>query len=202
MKMLPQRISAKFFINEPDAVDLPAFIPVFHNWIREQKVDGVPIDVADYKHVKEGPGVLLIGHEGDYALDLGHGRPGLLYSYKREWQSETLAGRLQAVLHRLLRGAQLVETEASLDGRITFGTDELQLTFLDRLRTPNTPETLAAVGHEVEAALAAVYGDLAASVERVETDERRPFSLQVQIPEAPAVNTLLNRLNQQLAVTV
>lgn len=199
--MLPQRISTKLFINEPEALDLPAFIPIFHNWIREQKVDGVPIDVADYKHVKEGPGVLLIGHEGDYALDLGHGRPGLLYSYKRQWQSETLAGRLQAVLHRLLHGAQLVETEASLGGRLTFATDELQLTFLDRLRTPNTPETMAAVSQKVEATLAAMYRGLAVTVERVETDERRPFSLRVQAPEAPDVNTLLSLLNE-LAVPV
>ena len=83
--MISQRISVKFFVSEPDAVHLPAFIPVFHRWIQDHAVEGLLIDVADYKHVPEGPGILLIGHEGDYSIDMAKGRPGLLYSRKREW---------------------------------------------------------------------------------------------------------------------
>ena len=84
---IPQRIKVKYFVQEPAAVDLPAFIPVFHHWIQEHRVEGLLIDVADYKHMQNGPGIVLIGHEADYALDLAGGRPGLIYDRKRQWEA-------------------------------------------------------------------------------------------------------------------
>jgi len=74
------RISVKYFVTDPTVVNLDEIVPVFHRWIQNQSVEGFLIDVADYKHVCQGPGVVLIGHEADYALDMTGGRPGLLYS--------------------------------------------------------------------------------------------------------------------------
>ena len=48
-------------------VDPEAFVPVFHDWIRRGAVEGLLIDVARYGHVHHGPGIMLVGHEGDYA---------------------------------------------------------------------------------------------------------------------------------------
>ena len=42
---------------------------------REHAFDELMIDVADYKHVKHGPGVVLVGDANDYYLDEGEGRP-------------------------------------------------------------------------------------------------------------------------------
>jgi len=77
---MPHRIKIKYFVQEPENVDLPAFVPLFHRWIQNQSGDDLLIDVADYKHVPNGPGVLLMGHQADYALDMSQGRPGLIYS--------------------------------------------------------------------------------------------------------------------------
>jgi len=76
------RIQVKFYANKSPEPD--AFIPVFHRFIRENVLDELAIDVADYGHVHEGPGVVLIGHAYDYYWDLGEGRPGLVYTRKRE----------------------------------------------------------------------------------------------------------------------
>ena len=64
------RIGAKLYAGNPDVIDLAAYVPIFHGWIQCKILDGVPIDVADYAHVPDGPGVMLIGHEADRSIDL------------------------------------------------------------------------------------------------------------------------------------
>ena len=59
---------------------LPAreLVPVFHRWIQTGAVPGhLLIDVADYDHVPEGPGILLVAHEGNLGMDLIGGTLGL-----------------------------------------------------------------------------------------------------------------------------
>ena len=65
------------------AVDLEDLIPVFHRWIKQRLLPELTIDVANYRHVPQGPGVVLIGHGSDYFMDEGEGRPGLLHNRKR-----------------------------------------------------------------------------------------------------------------------
>ena len=43
---------------------------MFHRWIQTRAVDGLLIDVADYTHLKDGPQVLLAGHEGNYSMPI------------------------------------------------------------------------------------------------------------------------------------
>ena len=62
-------VNVKVFAKAP--VDLAAAIPVFHRWIQEGACEELLIDVADYRHVPAGPGVVLIGHEANYSLDCG-----------------------------------------------------------------------------------------------------------------------------------
>src|SRR5690606_13498875 len=82
--MLPRRFSVKYFVSNPEHVELSKFVPIFQRWIQRDLVEGLLIDVAAYEHVHEGPGILLIGDEGDYSLDIRDGRPGLMYTRKRQ----------------------------------------------------------------------------------------------------------------------
>ena len=120
-----------------------AFIPVFHRWIRQRVLPELVIDVANYLHVPEGPGVVLIGDGADYFMDQGQGRLGLLYNRKRA--GEAPAARLQDLARRALHAAALLEREPALAGSLTFATDELLFRINDRLAAPNTDATLAAV---------------------------------------------------------
>ena len=80
----PHRISVKFYF-EDLSVDVEEFIPVFHRWIRENVVPNeLLLDVADYKHIVDGPAILLVGHEADYVVDLTGGKPGFQYVRKRD----------------------------------------------------------------------------------------------------------------------
>ena len=60
-----QHLNVKIFAQEPASIDLAGAIPVFHRWIQENVCEELLIDVADYRHVPAGPGVLLVGHEAN-----------------------------------------------------------------------------------------------------------------------------------------
>jgi hypothetical protein len=173
------RIGAKLYAENPDVVDLPAYIPLFHGWIQSRELDGVPIDVADYAHVPEGPGVMLIGHEADRALDVGEGRPGVLYQRKREGEG-TLQQRLAAAIAAADWMADAIEADPAAGG-VRFGRDEILLRVNDRLAAPNEDATLEALRPAIEAALATVRPGRAASVERVADDPGGPFRVRVRL---------------------
>src|SRR6516164_8374370 len=98
-------------------------IPVFHRWIKDHVLPELTIDVANYGHVPEGPGVVLIGHGSDYFLDEGEGRLGLLHNRKRSGFAP--AERLSDLARRTLHAAALLEKEPALAGRLAFATNEL-----------------------------------------------------------------------------
>jgi hypothetical protein len=199
----PHRIKVKYFVQDPAAVDLSLFAPIFHRWIQENKVEGMLLDVADYKHVTDGPGVVLIGHEADYGMDFAGGRPGLLYDRKRGWGLEnaqgegapaSLADRLHLVFRIALAACQTLEVEPDLTGRIRFKLDEAELTFVDRLRTPNRPEVLAALAPAIQTALDALYGRDNYTFTQTSMDPRRTLAIHIKArTEGATVADLLAR---------
>jgi hypothetical protein len=152
------RLQLKIFVTPETAaaVEVDAFIPVFHRWIKEKVLPELLIDVANYAHVPEGPGVALIGHGSDYFADLGEARLGLLHSRKRS--GPPAAERLSDLARRTLHVAALLEREPSLGGRVRFATDELLFRVNDRLLAPAGEETLAALRPELEAFGASLFG--------------------------------------------
>ena len=76
--------------------DLSLIIPVFHRWIQTHKVPELLLDVADYRHVPEGPGVILVAHEAIYGIDQVGNRNGLLYNRRTAMAVEPLDALRQA----------------------------------------------------------------------------------------------------------
>ena len=188
------RISVKYFVSDPDAVDLTAMIGIFHRWIQEKKLEGLPIDVADYRHVREGPAVVLVGHEFDYAIDLQEGRPGLCYVRKRE-MGGSLTNQLRLAFHGALVGCRLLQEEHASDLGATFRTDEVKLTLVDRLRAPNCETTLEEMRDDIAGFLEQLYEPATVSFEKDADDQRRPFSLNIRARGHADLNGLLERLS-------
>ncbi len=135
------------------------FIPVFHRWITERVLPELLIDVADYSHVPEGPGVLLIGHDAQYGYDQSRGEPGLLYSRRRETSPAlegigTLDRRIESLLACAFRACDLIEAEPQLEGRVAFDRHRLELRVNDRL-VPQDEDTSAELESAFGRALAA-----------------------------------------------
>lgn len=181
------RIAAKLFVAGGAGLDTDRLIPVFHGWIQRQAVTGLLIDVADYGHVIDGPGVLLIGDEADRALDLGDGRPGFAYFRKRRAQG-TPRERIAASIAEAVIGADLLEREPALDG-LRFSLDEFEVRIADRLHAPNTSETFASLAQDVIDAIGDVLGDVEVELTQA-PDERRPFTVTARISGAGALADL------------
>ena len=139
-----QHIHIKLFIEDPAGITLTDAIAVFHRWIQTSAVPGLLIDVADYSHVVNGPGVVLIGHEAYYSLDQAKGRLGLLYQRKTKAEG-TDVENLRAACDIARAAAALLEQEPEFAGKLRFRQDQLAITLNDRLLYPHTKETLAAV---------------------------------------------------------
>jgi hypothetical protein len=188
-----QRIGLKVFAADGASVRPREFVPVFHRWIQTQAVgDHLLIDVADYEHVPEGPGVLLAAHEGNFSVDLGDSRMGLAYNRKTPLPG-ALTDRLRAVAHSALAACRLLEDDSALGGRVHFRGDQLYLFANDRLHAPNTAETLTAFQPALQAFLRTVYGD-APCVVAAEADARQRFGLRVTASRPLSVRELLQRL--------
>lgn len=173
------RIGAKLFADDPAAVRAEPFIAIFHRWIQARDLDGVPIDVADYKHVPDGPGVMLISHEADRAVDFADGRPGVIYQRKRDLDGP-LEERLALVLRQADATADRLEGEADAGG-VRFGRDEIEFRFHDRRHAPNSDEGEAAVRPALEAALASARPGRTATIARMDDHPRAPLTLRVTL---------------------
>lgn len=145
-----QKFGIKVFAKGGASVELDAFIPVFHRWIREHRVPGTLVDVADYGHLPKGPGVVLVGHEADFYIDSMEGPLGLLYSRKLP-QPGTFAERLRASLQVAREACAALEAEPELEGRLAFDPADLLFLSNDRLAAPNTEEAFAALRPDLEA---------------------------------------------------
>ena len=190
------RIGIKFFAGEGNSAALVDFIPVFHRWIQNKSLEQLLlIDVADYSHVERGPGTVLVAHEGNLSIDETGGRRGLAYYSKHELPGQ-LKDCLETVAVNALKACCLLEKGETVNTKISFPGNELQIFSNDRLLAPNTEETWSQLEPAIRGFLEKLYSGQDYSIER-ERDPGERFQVTVKVPEAVAVDTLLQRISNE-----
>jgi hypothetical protein len=180
------RVCVKLYAPEPAGIDDDAdvFVPIFHEWIRERALgDTVMLDVADYAHVPDGPGIMLVTHEAAFALDRSDGRFGLLVQRRTPIEGDGVAA-LRRTLQLTLRVATMLEADPRLAGRVAFDRSAIRVESNDRLRAPNTDEGAVAFEPLVRTALEQEFPAGVASVRRVTSDPRNRLALDVTLQTA------------------
>lgn len=170
------------------------FVATFHDLVRRREPNELMIDVVDYGHVHEGPAVLFVGHESDYAVDHGEGRAGLVYQRKRAPTpgDGSFAAHLGDALRRAIGFAARLEKEPALAG-LRFGADEILLRIADRLHAPNEEATFTALQPDLRGAAERLWGG--AKVTYEPGDGRGMFAARLQAAKDPgAIDGLLARL--------
>ena len=188
-----QHVNVKFYLENPETINLADYAAVFNIWIQKQRLDELLIDVADYLHVHNGPGIMLIGHEADYSLDNRAGRLGLLYNRK-----EPIEGTAQEKLTQAVRAALTVAQILEKENGLKFNGSEVQLVVNDRLLAPNTAETFAALEPELNSFFARLYDSAQYSLSHND-DRRERFTVNVKAASAFDVDTLLKNLSVETA---
>lgn len=183
------RLSVRYFVVGGTPPDLEKAAPMFHSWIQERKLPGVLIDVADYRHVHQGPGVVLIGHDADWGIDAAAGRIGLLHTQKR-WVDGDLPGRVETLLRGAIAAMKLIEADPAFAGACRFDVGRAEIALLDRLRAPNDAAVAESARGAVVAAASVVYGGRAVQAARVEGDARDALKLRVEVAGSPPLAAL------------
>ena len=177
----PHRIQIKLFFARSTGADVSPYVAVFHRWIQRQPFDQLLIDIHNYAHVHQGPGILLVGHEGDFAIDASGGRTGLLYRLKRDTY-DTIGEGTAIALRRLAQGALALESEPSLNGQLEVDRTQFELSIPDRLSYPNRADTFDQIEDELSAVIRDVSGANNLLLERIDNDAREPLSIRVALP--------------------
>ena len=187
-----QHVNVKLLVQNPAEVDLEPLIPVFHGWIQDQIGEGLLLDVADYRHVDGGPGVVLIGHEGNYSVDNTDHRLGVRYNRKAVLEGSN-QDRLKQAARAALTACQRLEADPRLGGRLRFNGQEIEVFINDRLVAPNCDTTREALDSDFQIFSQTLFRGREYSLS-YGSDPRKLFAVTVKAAQPFPVADLLENL--------
>ena len=100
--------------------------------------DHLLIDVADYSHIPDGPGVMLIAHEGHFSLDQEKYQPGIMYMRKTVIEGD-FKQRFSEVLSTTIEVAKRLRNN-NITNNVDFISNSFRFITNDRLYADNTIE--------------------------------------------------------------
>lgn len=184
-----ERFCVKFFVHPEPAIDEGEFLAIFHEWIRDRKLPGTLIDVADYRHVPDGPGMMLITHEVNYAMDHGNGQFGL-YAQRKLSSEPTQKERILGLVKSTATFGTLLESDQRVKGKLSLEGGKFHYMSNDRLNAPNTQEAFEALKPDLEAAAAELYPGQTVSITRLENNPGDRLTAVIQVDRPVQISAL------------
>jgi hypothetical protein len=173
-----QHLIIKIPVDGALGLDPAKIVDVLHQWVARQVMPGVLlVDVAELLHVPNGPGVIAVGHEADFALDHTGDAWGVLYRRKTilpGTNRERIAQAIQSAAQMALR------LQEAFPGALKLSCTEFDLIVNDRGLAPNTSETYAAALPEIEAGLRGVFGHGDFNLTHHDGERRQRFGVTVK----------------------
>jgi hypothetical protein len=186
------KVNVKFFAEKGSEIPLAAFIPVFHRWIQEDKLEGFLVDVTEYTHVHQGPGVLIIAQEANYSVDEAEGKRSFMVAQKRVPEKKA-EEHLKTAFRRALQAASFLESEKEFVGKLKFSTGHFEVTINDRLVAPGGSASQAEIEKHLKPFLDNLYG--AGSYQLTgEKDAKKLAGFGVKVNSNPEASALLAKL--------
>ncbi len=178
----PQRIAVRLPLRSPIA-DLEPAIAVFHRCLQRGWLEGQLIDVADYRHVPQGPGVMVVGHDVDLSLT----QDALLLTRKRSADHDAATQ-----VADLLRMAAVAVEALAYDGTLPLDADLGRVTvlLLDRLLDASGEQLAEAVAP----ALARAWGTDVDPTPAQRSDPREPLAVVAEAGTAVDAAAVVDRL--------
>ena len=174
-----QKFGIKLFLDSNGSYSSKDFIPVFHSWIQDKIVaDNLVIDVADYSHIPDGPGIMLIAHEGHFSLDQENLKPGIMYMRKTELKG-SFKVRFKKVLSTVIEAADRLHNN-NINKKIHFINNSFRFIANDRLYAENTIENQTLYKNSIKKVLNEIYPDSNIEFDDVSNNkERLAFTVQL-----------------------
>lgn len=129
---VPNKISVTLSSGDAAPCLLEEVGAVFHEWIRNDSLQDILVDVADYRHVSRGPGVVLVGHECNYQVrEDPERRPQIVCWQKREFSTPVCP--IREVFKRTVKICRMLEEHTARVG--CFDASRALIGARDRLST-------------------------------------------------------------------
>lgn len=183
------RVCVKVYAPDPGTAidDAAVYVPIFHEWIRQGDLRMVSIDVADYAHVPDGPGIMLVAHEAAFSLDRTDGRFGLL-GQRRTPVDGGAAESIATTLRQVLQIAERLRGEPQLGSVLSFDLGTVRVESNDRLNGPNTDEGYLSFEPAVRQALSVVFPGSSVTIRRVRNDPRDRLAVEARVDGVAALD--------------
>ena len=172
-----QRIDVKVLAEAPAGLSLDPFLAIFSRW-RKQQDESDWIDFADYAHMPNGAGIMLIGKQGSFSVNQDSPGIGLLYSGRKDFGG-AFDQRVIEAFRRCLRLTKPLLAEPDYPKQLKLLPGSWEIFINDRLNFPNTDETDRRLRRPIESALNTLFGASNYSLER-ETDPQRRYAFSVR----------------------
>lgn len=175
------RVCVKIYAPEPEGLaggDAATFVPILHEWFREDSLGLVMIDVADYAHAPDSPGIMLVTYETSFALDRSDGAFGLFAQRRTSFDGDATAAVAETIRQALVV-AEKLENDHRLTGKLRFDRSRIRVEANDRLRAPNSDAGYEAFSTIVKDAVEELFPGRDLQVERVVNDPRDRLSVLV-----------------------
>jgi hypothetical protein len=185
-----QKLNVKLFVKQPNEIALTDFIEIFHGWI--QATDGNYHDVADYSHMKGGPGIVLVANNANVSIDESGGRRGLLFNQKSRLSGSNQE-KLRQVFQAAIENCLKLEAEPALRGKLRFAGNEAWVAVNDRLPGMNSPNAFETIKGDIESFAKRLFGTDAVTFAS-DRDSRQRLSVRVRTSVPADMNTLWNNL--------
>lgn len=169
-----QRISVLMTVTTPPA-GIESLAPVFRDWVREHRLTGSAVDVMTEPGGQRHAEVVLVGMEGDVAVQDTGRRTVLRYTLKRARDGEA-AQHIVLALGRLLEAAGEVERDTGL----LVDRSSVTVYIADRRNAPNTAQVRGSLQSEVVSAVTSTLGFVAPDIIGGSVDPRDPLSWTIR----------------------
>lgn len=147
---------------------------VFHRFIQRRLVEGFLLDVADYRHVPNGPGMMLVGVDVDYNLTAS----SLSVTLKRSGLD--IADAFKTATRYLLGAAEQIGVDGAIP--LHLKSDTLNVTVADR-QLGAASEIQVAVIEELEPVAAELFG-AGTKLSALQADDARSLPVVSIAPES------------------
>ncbi len=183
-----QRINLKLLADAPPDFSVDSFLAIFGRWRNDATNPAAWFDLADYAHMPKGAGVVLVGKQGNFSIDLGDPGPGLLYCGKQDY-SGPVEQRITETFQRCLALVKPLLTEPEYPPDLEVQPGKWELAINDRLDSPNTGATDRELRPGISAALDTVFGPGAYAMER-ESDPQKRYGFSIRSSQITTIDDL------------
>lgn len=128
----------RFPITKMDDISVSDVVNLFHDWIREEDEDKVLLDVADYSHVPNGPGIILVGFYENIYFEINGKHPAFAVVYKRPIDGDNTS-KVKHVFSKAVIFAN--KFQQAFEGKVTLDTENIKLGLNDRYYKREDVET-------------------------------------------------------------